>query len=249
VAVALAGCGFQHGGLGGSHGDDGGVGDDDASGDDDAFDEPPDAPVGDVCSGKLWFADFTNNPTTEDLNGDGMNDWAIRNGGSLDPQQLFGGIWHIPQPGEPLDTQPRQDFLTRTIVDVRMRNTATSGLKGAVFWINVGFDTAGTRAPLFVDVKLQTDGSQTAYVMTKNAASQEIISATVPNLPAGFIDVHLDVLPVTLKSGWSINGGLTASAGVVNLVRTTATGDDRWATVIAFGGAAEFDSVKVEVCP
>ena len=251
LVCALAGCGFEHGALGSHAGDDASVGDDAATMDDAAVtDGQLDGPAisTGVCSGKVWLADFTNDPTAEDLNGDGTNDWAIRNGGTLDPAQLFGGIWHIPQAGDPLDTQPKQNFTTRTIVDVRMRNTTTSGAKGAVFWINVGFN-AGSFAPLFVDVKLQTDGTQTAYVMTKNASSQEVKSATITGLASGFVDVHLDIHPDTLKATYSINDGSGASSATINLVRPTQTADDRWATVVAFSGASEFDRVKVEVCP
>jgi hypothetical protein len=249
VAVALAGCGFQHGALGSSQGDDAQLGDDAKPDDARALDTLLDGtPIANVCGGKIWLADFTNDPTAEDLNGDGTSDWAIRNGGTLDTNQLFGGVWHIPSAGSPLDTQPKQDFNTRTIVDVRMRNTTTSGAKGAVFWINVGF-VAGSFAPLFVDVKLQTNSSQTAYVMTKNASSNEVVSGTVSGLSTGFVNVHLDILPATLEATYAISDGGGSSSSVINLVRPTATADDRWATVIAFSGASEFDRVQVEVCP
>lgn len=250
LAFVVAGCGFEHGALGTHADDDASVGDDDAPLDDAMIDARLDGSpsLSGVCNGKVWLADFTADPTAQDLNGDGTNDWAIRNSGTLDTAQLFGGVWHLPQAGEPLDTQPKQDFTTRTIVDVRMRNTTTSGAKGAVFWINVGF-SAGSFAPLFVDVKLQTDSTQTAKVMTKNATSQEITSATITNLATGFVDVHLDIHPDTLKATYSINDGSGASSATINLVRPTTTADDRWATVIAFSGASEFDRVKVEVCP
>jgi hypothetical protein len=247
----MAGCGFKHGALGNV--DDSGT----QPTDDGMLDTPVlidariDGPANStgVCNGKVWLADFTNDPTAEDLNGDGTNDWAIRNGGTLDPVQLFGGVWHLSSAGEPLDTQPKQAFTTRTIVDVRMRNTTTSGAKGAVFWINVDFDGTGF-APLFVDVKLQTNSTQTAYVMTKNVSAQEVVSATISNLPTGFIDVHLDIDPAMLKFSYTISDGASSSSGNnKSLTRLTSSATDQWATVIAFSGASEFDRVKVEVCP
>ena len=247
LAGLVAGCGFTHGALQSSGGD---ADVDDSATSDTLIDARLDGPTlgTGTCTGKIWFADFTADPTAQNLNGDNTNDWALRSG-TFDADQLVNGVWTLPDAGPPLDSQPKQNFDTRTIVDVRMRSTSTSGARGAVFFINVGFDGTGTFVPLFVDVKKQSNNTQTAYVITKNAASVEQVSATVSSLSLGFVDVHLDINPGALTFTYMISDGGSASAAGGSLGRVTAIADDRWATVVAFSGAAEFDRVRVEVCP
>jgi len=108
------------------------------------------------------------------------------------------GVWSTPSSGTALDTQPKQPFTTRVLVRVRMRSITTSGARGAVFWINVGYDGSGTFAPLYVDAKLQSNGTQTLHFMRKTVASVEDEFATITGLGAGFLDVELDIDPATL---------------------------------------------------
>jgi len=237
LALVLASCGFRHGQA---------LADGPADVPDAAVHDAPAPDAAGLCGGKVWQTDFSTDPTQLDGNGDGTNDWMLRDGSPFPTSQLVAGVWQTPNASQPLDTQPKQPFLTRTIIHVRMRNTTTSGSKGAVFWINVGYDGSGTFAPLFVDVKLQSNNTQSALVMRKTSAGVEQNVATLPGLGTDFVDVDLDIDPTTLMFTYAIAG----STGTATLNRQTgSTATDEWATAVAFSVASEFDSVRVEVCP
>jgi hypothetical protein len=199
-----------------------------------------------VCNGKLWLADFSTDPTALDVNGDGVADWALRDGSSFPTAQLVGGVWSTPSASVALDTQPKQDFTTRVLIHVRMRNTTVGGARGAVFWINVGYDAGNSFAPLYVDAKLQGAGTQTLSFWTKNAVGVEQLLDQATSLPPDFLDVDLDVDPTTLRVKYA-GGGITGTSMLVRQPQGSAT--DKWATVVAYSGASEFDMVRVEVCP
>src|SRR5215831_11077631 len=108
--LVMAGCAFRHGAA-------------DLPGSRDAPDDaPPDAAVvspdvaldAGACNGMVWLADFSTDPTA-------TTQFAMRDGGVLGGT-LSGGVWSEPgTSGRPLDSQPKQSFLTRTLVHVRMR--------------------------------------------------------------------------------------------------------------------------------
>lgn len=238
--VLLAGCAF-HRGAGAAP--DGAVGGDAAR--DAAADGSIDA-VASACGGKVWFADFSTDPTTQDLNGDGVDDWALRDGTAFPTSQLANGVWSNPAVGKPLDTQPKQDFTTRVVVHVRLRDTGVGGAYGAVFWINVGYQSNNSFAPLFVGATLQANNTQTLEVHTKTVTGVETTLAQKGGYPPDFIDVDLDIDPQTLEASYAAPG-LQGSSMLMRQPPGTAT--DKWATVIAYDGSADFDSVRVEVCP
>ena len=243
--LAWPGCGFRIGSMAPSDGAIEGASDSPSDGAIDGIsDAAVDASMG-SCNGKVWFTDFSTDPTALDLNGDAVPDWALRTAAAFPTAQLIGGVWSTPSSSTPLDTQPKQPFITRVLVHVRMRSITTSGARGAVFWINVGYDGSGTFAPLYVDAKLQSNGTQTLHFMRKTVASVEDEFATITGLGAGFLDVELDIDPATL--GVSYLGAGTS--GTTTLNRLTSGATDQWATVVAYSGAAEFDEVRVEVCP
>ncbi|MGE5182470.1 MAG: hypothetical protein ACM31C_10430 [Acidobacteriota bacterium] len=207
-------------------------------------DAPPDTPdatpAGTLCGGKVWLADFSTDPTT-------TPDFAMRDGQPLGGT-LAGGVWTETMP-RPLDTQPRQPFLTRTLVHVRMRNTTMPqpGLAGAVFWINVDYD--GTSfAPLYVDAALQAGGTQTATLFGKSGPSSPYAIAQVAFLDTGMHDYYLDIAPVQHVVTFTVDTlpqppkAFTAFAAAGNT--------DEWATVVSESDTtSEFDYLRVEVCP
>jgi hypothetical protein len=203
---------------------------------------PPDASG--LCGGMVWFADFNGDPTQQDLNQDGVDDWAMRNDSAFPAGQLTGGTWLSPVSAPELDSRPSQPFLTRTIVDVRMRNTDTCCARGAVFWINVAIEDGGF-VPLFVDVKLTGADSQTAKLVRKSASGADDQFAMISGLDGDFVDVHLDIDPVTPRVEYVVAG----AGGSANLIRQNVAITDGWATLTAFSSESEFDEIRVEVCP
>ena len=170
---------------------------------------------------------------------------STRDLGTL-PGTLASGIWSEPgTPTRPLDSQPKQDFTTRTRVDLRMRNATRAGVYGAVFWINVDY-TPTTFAPLYVDV--QRTPNSAGHVVTlygKSDPATQVVLAQANVSPYDFVDVSLDIRPDTKQ--------VTVTIANVAQTRTYTEisrngNDDRWATLVAYGADSDFDLARVEVC-
>ena len=198
-----------------------------------------------TCGGKVWLADFSSDPTLLDLNGDGVPDWAMRDGSLFPVSQLTDGIWSVPAGSQPLDSQPKQTFTTRTLVHGRMRGKTVNSVNGAQFWINVDYDGSGMFAPLFVEAILQADNTQTLTVWTKMPPSTELQLTQVTGLTTDFLDFDLDINPATPSVQFT-GGGVSTD---LTLMRLASTATDQWATVTASSQAADFDYLRVEVCP
>ncbi len=207
------------------------------------IDGPADASVGDRCGGKLWFTDFSADPTAFDNNGDAIKDFSLRDNSVFPTNQLVGGEWVTPGSSLALDTRPPQPFTTRTIINVKMRSTTTSGTKGAVFWINAGYAT-DTRIALYVELKRSSNTAQT-FKLINQVGSNDIELTSIPGLPITPIVIELDLDPTTMSVKFSANG----TTGMRNLSRTDGSPNDRWATVVGYDSAAAFDELRVEVCP
>jgi hypothetical protein len=209
-------------------------------------DAPP--PKGPACGGKVWLADFSSDPTLIDLNEDGTNDFAMRTGGPLQGT-LSSGFWIAPAGTSPLDTQPKQDFATITVIDVTMRNdvAAPSG-HNTVMWLDADYTTT-TLAPIFIDLQRDSATQHTLTVYDKpNGVETSLFSTSA--LDGGFHHIHLIVdpsVPQLPVYNLSIDGVDFVVAQAFSTM-TRGTNDDRWATLSA-GGDSEFDSFQVEVCP
>ena len=240
LALVLGGCGFHV--AAGASDDDGTPSDGPAP--------PVDVPgevIGACGSPKIWQADFTADPRTLDVNGDGVLDWAIRQGMPM-PGVMQNGVWTEPAPPiAALDTQPKQNFTTRTKIRVRMQNDVAGGTYGAVFWINVGYGDADF-APIWIDLNKQPSGSQDLTLYTKNPALTPITLATASGLGAGMVDVVLDLDPAAHVLFLQVAALPTVGPISYTEIPTGGT-DDRWATITAFSTQSEFDLVRIEVCP
>ncbi len=219
------------------------------------FPVPPDAAsdavIGDAsaasCGGTVWRADFSTDPTLLDDNGDGKPDWTSRGGGAFPTMQLVGGVWRSPSTAVPLDTNPVQDFTTRTLVHARMRGTdSDGGLLGAVAWVNVGYDAMGSYAPVFVDIRLGTDGAQTVSLHTKNAGGA-VVTLAAQHVPTQeLLDVTLDIDPANLR----VTFASSAFEGVYDLARLPPNSTrEGFASVLGYDTSAEIDDIAIEVCP
>ena len=199
------------------------------------------ATTGCPAPGLTWFTDFAVDPTTLDANGDGLPDFHFRNG----PSGTFDGTWsEAGTAARALDTNPKQDFATRTRTHVRMKNTQRGVGHGAVFWINSGY-TASSYAAEFLDVRLEADGQHqtlSVYWWNNLAEQQQYV---LGGLTTGFVTADLDIDPVHDTLLLECEGTTTT----LPLMRAPRLGDDRWATVMALGGDAVFDEVRIESCP
>ncbi|MCK4661091.1 MAG: prepilin-type N-terminal cleavage/methylation domain-containing protein [Phycisphaerae bacterium] len=186
-----------------------------------------------------WELDFDTDPTVQDMNADGLGDWVCRDGAPFNPGTLSGGIWYA---GTTLDTYPDNDFTELITAEVRFRNTSIGG-NGAVFWINADW-SGGKFAALFAFLQLQPDGTQTLTVYHKIDNSTSVPLVTLPGLPAGFVTLRLLIDP-DLDT---VNVRVNRQDQGTYYYNSFAQGDsDRFATVLPWGSAAEFDSVSVRV--
>jgi hypothetical protein len=196
------------------------------------------------CGGLWWEADFDTDPTTLDVNEDGTEDWVVRPGGQFPVAELAGGVWSVSESHVPLDTRPRDDFVTRTLVSVQMRTTEPGGDRGATFWINVDY-TAGSFAAIFVNLPLN-DGAQRLRLMTRSDPSQEVLLTEVEDLSTEFVRVDLEIDPVADEVTLWIDRDLQ---GTFDFPVIPSTGNnDRFATLLAWGTDAEFRHVRVQRC-
>lgn len=240
IALVVGACGFRPGVLAEVTSD----ADDDAA--TTRLDGDLDGPAAACASPTVWLAAFDVDPTTIDYNSDATNDWAMRDLGTI-PGTITAGTWTEPgSPIRPLDSQPKQDFATRTIVDVRMRNIVHASTYGAVMWINVDY-TASTFAPLYVVVQLQTSGTAqdvTVFGKTNPSTSVPLYQTSIPG--TDFIDIRLDVEPAADQVTVTVAGSTTPHT--YSTINRNGN-DDRWATVLAWNGDSEFDTLRVVVCP
>jgi hypothetical protein len=199
-----------------------------------------------VCSGaKVWSFDFDSDPTLADSNGDGVLDWVMRNATTFPLGELTGGVWRS-ETRVVLDSRPLDDFSGRTVVDVRMGSaTVPASGRGAVFWVNLNQGSTAFSA-LFVSVSLETDGTQTLTLFGKPDAVTETPLTTVPGLASGLTAVHLDVDPVALTVALTIEG---KGHGTHAIPLTGTPNGDRFATLLAWDGIAEFEALRIERCP
>jgi hypothetical protein len=203
------------------------------------------------CDGKVWLADFSVDPTTIDLNADGILDFAMRDGSALGGT-LADDVWAQATTGDirPLDTEPKQTFMTRTLVHVRMADTMVPpvGGYGAVFWINVGYD-GSNMAPLYVDAELQADGqTQNAILYGKTDGGTAAPLLTVNGLAAGMHDYYLDIDPIGHVVGFQVDSATSTQEPFPYFAADGNT--DQWASIDAWSNTtATYGYERVEACP
>jgi type II secretory pathway pseudopilin PulG len=187
----------------------------------------------------MWEADFSSDPTALDVNGDGAGDWLVHGGGTFPVSSLAAGVWQTSAAA--LDTSPACDFAAPTIVDLRMRSTATGA--SAVFLINA--DRIGTVCvPLTAALRLEAEGTQTLIVSRKKSTGTFESLITASGLPASLVDLRLVIDPVVHSVGVTVNGSFVGTYGY-GVPGTSST--DKFASIYASGGAAEFDYVRIRV--
>ncbi|MBM4018477.1 MAG: prepilin-type N-terminal cleavage/methylation domain-containing protein [Planctomycetes bacterium] len=187
----------------------------------------------------FWEADFSSSPTALDANGDGAADWAVVGGGPLDPSSIYGGAWHTS--GTTLRTWPDCDFVRRTVAEVRMRSASV----GAAALATVNADrSGGVCAPLTAALRLEPEGTQTLTVSRKKGDGTSETLIAVGRLPADFVAVRLLIDPSADSVCVKVGDTLVGTYAYGTPAWATA---DRFASLSASGGPAEFDYAHVRV--
>jgi hypothetical protein len=186
-----------------------------------------------------WQTDLDRDPTTTNMNGDAVADWAMAGGASFNPATLVNGVWHA---DGALETRPLSDFAQVTTVGLSCRNTTVGG-NGAVMRINADRQ-GGLHAPILVYVKRQTDGTQTLSLCgkTSDSGSKELLRRA--RLSSDFVRVRLTIVPQYDLVNVAINN---EDQGTFTYPTYTPTSPDRFLTLYADGSLAEFDYVDLRV--
>jgi hypothetical protein len=202
------------------------------------------------ASALTWEWRCDSDPTTLDFNGDGINDWIIRNGNPFDTTGLTGaGTWHATHKfDECVDNRPRNDYNTPTHVDLRWRSYAAGDWQ-ATFWINADYSptcSAGTPgytfAPIYAHLELMPDNTQTMTLYNVYTSWVDQVLAQYQGLPNDFIDVHMDFDPGADTVSVSIGG---VPQGTYPYGVFGPQNSDNFCTVLGENG--EFDYVRIEV--
>ncbi len=197
----------------------------------------------------LWEADFSSDPTLLDANTDGSPDFVVRGGSAFPASELANGAWTSASIDRALDTNPRTNFTSRTLAEVRMRDplgpsTPANGYAAAVFYINVGY-TASDQGALFVSVVRTSTTAQQVWLYARDGTTQHRLLLGPVSAGTGFVHVELALEPSTDSVEMRVDGAATGSATFPRIPIDT---DDRYATVIAATGQAQFDFVRVAHC-
>lgn len=187
----------------------------------------------------FWELKFDRNPTTVDLNGDGIGDWTA-SGGSFNMSQTSGGVWATS--GVKLSTSPDNDFNAVTVADVRFQNTSVGG-KGAVFSI-LPFRAGLTCASLEAALALQVDGTQTLTVTQKTSDLTTANILNLTGLPAQMTELRLIFDPPTSSVNIRVNG---VQRGTFPVTRYLSLDGTKSASVFASGSTGQFAYVRVRI--
>ena len=183
----------------------------------------------------MWESRFYTDPEHLDINADGAGDWNIRYGGTVDPNNLAGGVWQCD--GE-LDTVPDNDFTEITTVDLRYRATGANEA-GAYLWMNADY-TGGKFIPIVATLKLLGNNTQQLQI---TAGGTTIVK--VANLTTGFITLRLLIDPGLDTINVKVDG---VDHGTHAYTRTVPGSDPQRATLFRWSGSAvEYDYVRIRV--
>lgn len=188
-----------------------------------------------------WRADFDPtlpDPTVLDATQDGTLDWAMSSG-SFNTATVSDGVWNA---NGALESRPLNNFTNVTTVEVRCRNTSVGG-NGAVVRIEADRQ-AGQHAPIFVQLQLQSDGSQTLTLFGQsNDATNEPLFLR-KYLASDFIRFRLTILPQTNIVNLEINGENQGSYAYPTYAPSANNG---FVTCYTDTSTSQFDYVEVRV--
>ena len=176
----------------------------------------------------------------------------MRGGGPF-PGTLGSGLWTLAAASDPLDTQPKQPFTTRVVIDVTMQNVtpaAGSDSLSTIVWINTAY-SATMFAPLFVDLRRDSAAASSQTITVYGKTGSAGTTTKLDGLSVGDDNLHhfhLDIDPTALTYDLVIDGTMDRGQLSYSAIPRGAN-DDQWATAQAYGGASVFDDFQVEVCP
>ncbi len=184
----------------------------------------------------FWELDFTRDPTTVDVNGDGQGDWVVHGGGSFASASLSNGVWHV---GQRLDAQPTHRFNRLTQIHLRMRQQQDNPGRAPVMHLNADW-TDGLCAPL--TARLIRTGSRQRFILDNDG--QRIMQ--VDQLPLGFRDIRLLIDPTHQTVRVIIDGQHRGTVGYQR-VSTAGYSQGAYLTALEHHQHSHFSFVRIRV--
>jgi hypothetical protein len=214
-------------------------------------DAAPDGPSGldaDPC--RRWFTHFPDNPTAQDLNADGVQDFRP----SASPSMggiMNGPVWQS-NVGDSIATNPADRFaaVTRLSMVARAIGTGLGDDAGPALGANVGLMDADGQGQVFA--VLSRVGSVQSLVMFQGVGDGWIpTGAVLPVLPPDFLRIELviDVRTHTASISAHDEGGTLLGTAVGGFQESPANDTEGWAQMKPFRAAGEFKSFTVASCP
>lgn len=184
----------------------------------------------------FWETDFDSDPTTTDLDNDGTLDMGFVLSTNVPDGQIVDGVWNATGI---MYVQPTDRFTGVVRIDARM--CASSSMKPTIagpFHV----DSAGQLMPLVT--RLEDDGSGGQQLKLYNQVIPITPMATIPDLPAGWVDVQLIVIPEEDLVFVRVN---SVDYGSAVLSRRADNGISRGVQFSGLGTGAKFNEYRVSV--
>ncbi len=192
-----------------------------------------------LVSGK-WELQFDKNPTRLDENGDSLADWSVNGGGTFSMTQISDAKWQTS--GTQLNTNPGSDFSKTTIVDLKFQQTHVGG-NGATFSLNA-LRSGNTCAPVLVNLKKMSDGTQTMILSTKTSDSPLKTLINIAGLPSQPVLLHLVINPSTSSISICVND---VQYGNYPVLRYASADSNRFASIGASGSNVEYSYARIRI--
>ncbi len=186
----------------------------------------------------VWEYEGDTDPTTLNMNADGVADWHMRSGGSFDPGAIAAGVLEIPGSANfDLDTVPDNPFTEPTTIEFRYRCTEVAN-SGVYFWINSDY-TGGNFMPVVATLDLRIDMTQD---LTISVGGNNVVAMT--DLSTDFVTVRILIDPDLDTVNIKVDG---ADQGSYAYTPYPPTSDPQRATLNHWNSDGEWDYVRIRV--
>lgn len=191
-----------------------------------------------VVATVLWEANFSADPTQMDLDGDGAADWSY-NGGAVPAGSLVDGELIADRP---LSAEPMISYSSMVTADIRLRSETGEG--PLVYGPNRLGNEGEMKDPYPLITQLRQDGAGGQELLFYNELTPTTPVARINDLPQGWIDLRLILLPDDQLVSIHVNG---LEAGTLKLDKISDDTPDYTFALGAAGSDAIFDSARVVV--
>lgn len=185
----------------------------------------------------IWEAEFGVDPTTLDINTDGVADWARPDAGGFTMADLTSGVWAA---RHALKTQPAKDLSGVVIGEIRWRAT-DSGQPGAT-WTLTFDQSGGVQGRVIIQIAKVSSSEQAVAMITTDGAGTTNTLGAVSGLPLDMVEVRVVIDPDEDHVSLRVNG---EDVGSYEYLLGAYADQDRVSTITPLGSGVEIDWVRI----